>query len=356
MQNTINLYETTTMLEAIKLFKQPYTFFRDTFFPNIKTFPTEKVLIDIVKGGEKMAPFIAPRINGSIDDRLGYSTNELTTPRVAPKRVLTGEDLAKRQPGDNVYTTRSPQEVAASILVQDLTDLDNQITRTEEWFAVQVMLGEKFDITLEDENGNKAGTFSVDYGFDNSVEIAADEKWGTKTGTKITAADVDVIAKIEEWIEDYIIKNSIATPDIAVLDPDAGKAFVNNAVVQKLLTLRAQSGFRQEPTFKGQGVTFLGVFTKYNLEFYTYSNFIKNEEESEQLLPSGTVIVAQSGQGTLAYGAVTQKESGAWMKYMEKRVPKYIIDDKNETDTIKLTSRPLPYQKDINSYVVATVL
>ena len=162
--------------------------------------------------------------------------------------------------------------------------------------------------------------------------------------------------QIEEWVEDYIIKNSTSTPDVAILDPDASKAFVNNLAVQKLLTLRAQSGFRQEPAYKGKGVTFLGVFTKYNIEFYTYSNFVKTDDASTQLLPKGTVIIGQSGQGILAYGAVTQKESGTWMKYMEKRVPKYVVNDENETDIIKLTSRPLPYQKDINSYVVATVL
>jgi hypothetical protein len=357
MANTINLYDTTTMLEAIRLFKRPYSFLRDTFFPNIKTFPTEKVLIDIVKGGEKMAPFVAPRINGSIDTRQGYNTNELTAPRIAPKRILTGEDLAKRQPGDNIFTTRSPQEIAASILVQDLTDLDDQITRTEEWFSAQVMLGSAFDIDLVDEKGNKSGgTFNVDYGFENVAEVKTGEKWGTKVDGKITVADIDIISQIEGWVEDYIIKQSTATPDIAVLDPDAGKAFVNNSYVKDLLTLRAQSGFRQEPTYKGQGVTFLGVFTKYNLEFYTYSNFVKTDSDAKQLLPSGTVIVGQSAQGTLAYGAVMQKESGTWMKYLEKRVPRYVVNDEDETDVIKLTSRPLPYQKDVNSYVVATVI
>lgn len=348
MANTINLYDTTAMLEAIRLFKQPYTFFRDTFFPNIQTFPTEKVLVDIVKGGEKRAPFIAPRINGSIDTRQGYSTNELTTPRIAPKRVLTGDDLAKRQPGDNIYTTKSPQEVAAAILAQDLVDLDNQITRTEEWFSVQVMLGSAFDITLEDENGNKAGTFSIDYGFSNNITLEDTEKW--------SVTNIDIIAQIESWIENNIIKESTATVDTAVLDPDAAKSFVNNAIVKELLTLRAQSGFRQEPTYKGQGVTFLGVFTKYNLEFYTYSNFDKTSDDSKQLLPSGTCIVAQAGQGILGYGAVIQKESGAWTKYMEKRVPKYVVNDENETDVIKVSSRPLPFIKDINSYVVAKVL
>lgn len=348
MANTINLYETTTMLEAIKLVKEPFSFIRDTFFPNFQPFPTEKVLVDIVKGGEKMAPFVAPRINGTIDPRQGYSTNELTTPRIAPKRILTGEDLAKRQPGDNIYTVKSPEQIAAQILMQDLIDLDKQITRSEEWFAAKVMLGDGFDIDLVDEKGNKAGTFNVNYGFTNKIALGSTELWSVST--------VNPIDQIESWIENNIMPKSNGTPNVVVMDPNAAKTFINNSKVEKIINLRAQAGYRQEPTYKGKGVTFLGVFTKYNLEFYVYSNLVKIGETSSQLLPSGTVIVGETGQGVMAYGAVTQKENGTWMKYMEKRVPKYVVSDETETDTLKLTSRPLPYQRDVDSYVVATVL
>lgn len=348
MSNVINLYETTTMLEAIKLVKEPYSFIRDTFFPNFQPFPTEKVLVDLVKGGENMAPFVAPRINGTLDTRQGYSTNELTTPRIAPKRILTGEDLEKRQPGDNIYTVKSPDEIAAQMLMQDLIDLDKQITRTEEWFSTKVMLGEKFDIDLVDENGKKSGTFNVDYKFTNKIALETADKWSTTTNKPIE--------NIETWIEEEIMPKSSATPNVVIMDPDAAKAFMATNEVKAIITLRAQSGYRQEPTYKGKGVTYLGTFTKYNLEFYAYSCLVKTGETSVQLLPSGTVIVAEAGQGIMAYGAVTQKESGKWMKYMEKRVPKYVVNDENETDTIKLTARPLPYQKDVDSYVVATVL
>lgn len=348
MSNTINLYETTTMLEAIKLVKEPSSFIRDTFFPNFKPFPTEKVLVDIVKGGEKMAPFVAPRINGTIDERQGYSTNELTTPRIAPKRILTGEDLARRQPGDNVYTLKSPEQIAAQILMQDLIDLDNQIVRSEEWFSAKVMLGEGFDIDLVDEKGTKSGTFNVNYGFSNKISLVTAKKW--------TVEAVNPIDDIEGWIENNIMAKSNGTPNVIVMDPNAAKAFMANPAVKEIINLRAQAGYRQEPAYKGKGVTFIGVFTKFNLEVYAYSCLVKTGETSVQLLPSGTVIVAETGQGTMAYGAVTQKEKGTWMKYMEKRVPKYVVSDENETDTLKLTSRPLPYQSDVDSYVVATVL
>lgn len=37
-----NIYETRTMMQAINLMLPVKTFFRDTFFPNVQTFVTEK--------------------------------------------------------------------------------------------------------------------------------------------------------------------------------------------------------------------------------------------------------------------------------------------------------------------------
>ena len=45
---------TYTMLQAIEQAYAPNTFFRDTFFPNVETFTTNYVLMDIQKGGRRL--------------------------------------------------------------------------------------------------------------------------------------------------------------------------------------------------------------------------------------------------------------------------------------------------------------
>ncbi|MDA3732382.1 major capsid protein [Niameybacter massiliensis] len=342
----INIYETATMLEALRQTPPVHTFLRDTFFNNPKFAKTEKALIDIIKGGVSAAPFVAPRVNGVLETRRGYTTNEITTPRVAPKRVLTGEDLEKRQPGDNTYTTKSPDQIAAEMLMQDLIEMDQEITLSEEWLCAKVLLGSSFDITEYDESGKEAGTFNVDFGFTNKISVATAKKW--------TAEGVNPIEQIEEWIEKNILTKSSATPDIILLDPDAGKTFANNSFVKEIIQLRAQAGSFAEAQYKGRGVTSYGRFTKYGIEVVSYSNIVKANGVAEQLLPKGTCIIAQSGSGNITYGAITQKENGKWVKYMEKRVPKYSVDDEKEIDTERLASRPLPWMPDVDSYVVAT--
>ena len=45
---------TYTMLQAIEQAYAPNTFFRDTFFPNVETFTTNYVLMDIQKAAVRL--------------------------------------------------------------------------------------------------------------------------------------------------------------------------------------------------------------------------------------------------------------------------------------------------------------
>lgn len=340
----MSMYDTRTMLEALKTTPPIFTFLHDTFFSQSILMRTEKAEVDIVRGGVKASVFVAPRVKGILETRKGFETYEITTPRLAPERVLTGEDLAKRQPGENVYTVHSPKEIAARIMMQDYIEMRRENTLAREWLCAKIFQGEAMDIPQYDERGNKAGIFNVDFGFRNNI----------KSKTKWTDANANPIADIEDWIEDKLMGKTSSIPAVVVLDPEAGKAFANNPKVCEVLERRAIAGSLQEPTYKGTGVTSFGRFTKYNIEVVTYSNIIMfSEEESGQVLGKGTAIISPVKPGLTAYGAITQKEKGVWRTYMAEEVPKYVIDDKNEVDVERLTSRPLPLLKDIDSVLVA---
>ncbi len=343
----MNIYETTTMLEALKVTPPVFTFLMDTFFPNREFMRTEKALIDIVKGGVKASVFVAPRVGGVLETREGFTTKEITTPKLAPKRVLTGEDLKKRQPGDGIYTVKSPEQIAAEMLMKDLIDMRKENVLATEWFCAKVLQGASFDVTEYDEAGNEAGTFNVDFGFTNKVNVQSSKKW-TVDGT-------DPVADIEKWIDEKLTGKTSATPSVVLLDPEAAKAFTQNQKVKDILDYRAKAQIIQEPRYKGAGVTSYGNFTKYNVEVISYSNIVKmGDGPAEQLLPAGTCIILPERPGTIAYGAVMQKENGSWVTYMEEQVPKYVSDDEKEVDTERLTSRPMPFIKDLDSYFVAT--
>lgn len=74
MPNEVNIYSPRYLAEVVRQAPPVHTYFRDTFFSNVRTFPTERVDIDLVKGDRRMAAFVHPRIGGQVLKGTGYKT------------------------------------------------------------------------------------------------------------------------------------------------------------------------------------------------------------------------------------------------------------------------------------------
>lgn len=69
------------------------------------------------------------------------------------------------------------------------------------------------------------------------------------------------------------------------------------------------------------------------------------------------MLVAVSGLHKYGYGVVTQMEKDETFKtYKAKSVPKIIADVKNDVKQLRLTSRPVPIVKDVDTWAVITVM
>ena len=62
IQDTI--YTPRTLGKVIRRMPPVHTFFRSTFFRNVRTFPTKSVDVDFKKGSRALAPFVHPRAGG----------------------------------------------------------------------------------------------------------------------------------------------------------------------------------------------------------------------------------------------------------------------------------------------------
>ena len=54
MANEVNIYTPRYLAEVVRQAPPVHTFFRDTFFTNVKKSTTERVDIDLVKGDRRM--------------------------------------------------------------------------------------------------------------------------------------------------------------------------------------------------------------------------------------------------------------------------------------------------------------
>ena len=91
MANEVSIYEPRHLIEVVRTTPPIRTFLRDRFFSNVKTFPTRRVDIDIVKGNRKMAAFIHPLVGGEIVQSEGYETKSYAPPLINPATISTGK-------------------------------------------------------------------------------------------------------------------------------------------------------------------------------------------------------------------------------------------------------------------------
>lgn len=334
-------YTTREMVEAIELTPTPRCFLTKTFFPRERTHVAEKIEVDVKKGKRIMAPFVSPRIGGKIITRQGYQTKEFTTPRIAPERALTIDDLSKRAPGENMYSKRTPSEREDELLADDITELSNAIYMRLEWMSRQVIYTGKLDV-VDEEAGVDV---QVDYGFDNITVLTSDQFWSLST-----VNPMPLLKKLRR----KIIKDSGRTPDMLLFAEDAIDTFISNPFIQEAMNIRNMQNIEIKPRIIDDGLTFYGRIASLGLDIYSYNeSFINDDGAEEDLIPSGTCLMGNSkGIGSVEYGLITQLEDKKFCSYEAKQVPKIYCDEKSEVKTLRLTSRPLPKPDDVASWAV----
>lgn len=342
----IDIYDRRSMLQAVRQMMPTNTFLKDLFFADTKTFDTEAVDVDYYKGRRKMAPFVSPRLPGTVVERSGFTTKSFKAPLIKPKRILTADDLKKRSMGENVYSSKSPDERATEMLADDLIELDDQITRREEWMAAQVlftgqvhMVGDGVDAIL-------------DYDFTNKVALTGTDKWS------------DPASKKYRWLKSTrlaIIQKSGITPDTVLMASDVVDSFIEDLEIQKMMDIRNVEMGKINPKALPNGVTYIGTLTALGLDIYSYDEWYFDEETGTEkaMVPPGHLLMGSTrSKSSMLYGAVTLIDpvSKSFVTYEGSRIPHTWVSEDPPSRTIQINSRPLPVPHEVDSWYVAQVL
>lgn len=336
-------FTTREMLEALEIRKQIRTFF-SSFFPVSNTHVAEILQLEIKKGKRIMAPFVAPRVGGKVMKRSGYKTQLLQTPKVAPERPMTIDDISKKGFGENIYSPKTPEQRANELLARDMTDLEESIQRRKEWMAREIILTGEINV-VDAEDGVDV---QIDFGFTNMETLSDTSLW--------SHADSNPLEDLAAWRR-AVIKATGKAPTICVMAANVYQAFKTHNKVKAELNILNMSTGKIEPRIIDPSLTFLGRLTELDLDIYSYDEwFIDDAGVEKAMLPEGKLILLPEQVGSFEYGAVTQLENGEYMTYQAEVVPKIMTDDKNDIKTLRMTSRPLPKPDDVDGWYVATVL
>ena len=353
MPNTVSIYEPRTMMGVIKKLPPVHTFFRSTFFSRERTFATKSVDMDYKKGARKLAPFVSREIGGKIIPNTGYTTETYTPPFIAPDKVTTIDDILDRQPGESLYSGRTPAQRAVIQMSEDFTDLREMILRREEWMCAQAMLTGKIVVLGE---GVKD---TIDFQFTNLLDISADKKKNWKNGTEHSK-----YADLKAWHE-KVQKDGFTNCNVCIMASDVVTAFLMDEQIQKLLDVKNYALAVIKPTQKENNVTYIGTIHELGLDLYQYNEWYVDDWTDPAnpvelpMVPAGTLMMASThAKYSMYYGAISilNQRTEKWETVAGKYVPDTFIKKRPDRRFLSLQSAPVPVPHEVDSWITVKVM
>ena len=342
-----NSYQLLSLMEEITPVP---AFFKDRYFPTGAgdLFSTDYVLTEFMEAGRKMAAFVAPRVGDIPVERGSYEINMYQPPKIAPSRVLTIDDLAKKGFGEAPFAGLTPEQRAARIVLQDLTDLERRIAFREEWMAAQAIISNGFQASAYADEDTAVDSYDLKfYNELTSGHIYA----GNGVWTTFAEMEADVFAMCNDLAE-----HGLPATDLLLGGTAASTILGFSGLADRLnKTSGIITGEIDQKLTQYPGVILMGqlnfggyILNVWNvLETYTADN-----GTTTAYFPAKAAAVTSPAAGRMLYGAVTQINRGAenFSTITATRVPKLVVDDVNDKRKLRLTARPLPMPKNKNPW------
>jgi len=241
--------------------KPARSFLLDTFFSRTEESTSKYVDIDIIKGKRRLAPFVNPKHQGKMVERIGYTTRSYEPPYIKPKVITTADEALRRSAGETMYgSAKTAMDKAEELLAKDLVDLDNMITRREEWMASQLLQTGKVAIVGDGVNDE------IDFGMDANhiITLAGADLWSAATATPLE--------DLRTWRR-LIQKDSGLTPNVCVMGSSAIDAFLAHASVTGQLDTRRIDLGQIDPATYPNGSIYYGRIKDVAMDLWVYDEW-----------------------------------------------------------------------------------
>lgn len=306
----ITLYGTTELIAVQQAMPSlPDGFWRDKFTQSVN-FDGEDIMFERLDVDDRrLAPFVAPNVQGRVMRGQGFSARSLRPAYVKPKHVVDPSKTIKRRFGEALLGSLSPAARADAAIADNMRLEREMIERRWDWMGARAMIDGQVVIV-----GDDYPSVTVSFNRDASlnVTLSGTARWD-QTGTADPLTDLGTMSDAA-----FAAGNAPIT-DI-VFGTLAWKNFLKNAAVLDLLNTqkRGSSSDFQRTTLVPQGnfqrMGFIGGPTG-SFDLWRYSNWysdvdsVGRKTRKEFLDPKEVVGYGNSMNGIVAFGAIMDMAS-----------------------------------------------
>lgn len=345
----LDTYTTYQLLDVIRLQKSIPSFWLQ-FFPQVLLSRTEEIALDKISDSYKrLAPFVAPNVQGRVMKKNGYQTISFAPAYVKPKDIIDPSLDLTRQAGEDFITgSLSLEQRRNLVMIYLLNRQKIMIDNRCEWMAAKAIIDGK--VVVE---GDDYPSVTVDFRRDASLTTTLSGGAAWNQGTATPAANIMTARRA-------IKDKSGAVVTRVIFGDNAWTNFYAKEIAGKETVLQNNTlrGSEVSVTFLRdgfEGVEYVGKYAGSNgagFECYVYS--AKYEDDTgtlqDMMDTNKVVLVAADVRGVQAFGAIRDKKAGFQsLKYFPKN---WEIEDPS-VEYLMTQSAPLmiPKQPDATASI-----
>lgn len=297
---TINVQDTHTLLGVVETLRPPQPYWLNLCFPTIQTFDTEYIDFDVIEGGRRVAPFVAPNVQGKVMSELGFTTKRFKPAYVKPKNIVTPNRTLKRRAGEPYTGALSPQARANAIIADILREHVDMHVRRRELMAFAAIADGQITIS-----GDNYPTQTVLFGRDgtHAVNLTGADRWSETTA--------EPLKDIDAWMTKLHRKAGFVATR-ATMGVDAFAAFISHQTVLDQLNIRRVADPMELRLGPGNGepAQYKGRLAN-GLEIWVYNDIYENDAgvQTEVMHPSDVILTSPGVEGVQCYGAILDADA-----------------------------------------------
>lgn len=287
----IDIYSIREMSRPFNQRFAPKTFLQNKFVDRAVTHETREFSVDKVTGSRRMSVFTSPLAKGQAVRAEGFSTQTIKPGYIKEVSTVNPGDTMHRMPGEEIFSDHSsPNERAARELGERLQNMDDAITRREEYMTATALTTGKVIIQEMDDSGNVVEAREVDFGMNGDHLYEVDNLWNGSSAAPYN----DLMDACQ-----LVAKNSGVFPNAAIVGSEAATQLIQDSTVQSYLDLQyANLAELRMELERANGATRLGLLRGpgMTLELWSYHEWYKDPSNGTvtEMMPSKKVMLGNT--------------------------------------------------------------
>lgn len=293
-------YTTHDLLQMVRTIRNPSSFWLDTYFKSQINFTDRYIDFDVVDETKRLAPFVAPTVQGRVISQEGFATKRFAPAYVKPKGVVDPSRLVERTAGEPYTGSLTPAQRRDVVVADMVRKYKNMIFRRWEWMASQAALYGQVTVAGEDYP-----TVTVSFGRDagQTDVLTGTDAWDDPASSPLE--DIERMVNQTHQLSGYATRG-------VIMGTEAWAAFIKHDDVKELLeTRRGSTSTAETGPGGGEVIELKGTFGKHNV--WVYNDIYEDDTGTSQPFMDPRDVFAASAegfQGVRCFGAILDKRAG----------------------------------------------